>query len=146
MTDWSPVTLTYDGVDLQDWANGIHLDIVSGLHDTPAVRGDDTTIPQAAGSLEGTRVNDYLPLELRGSVRCADGASDPEAGYHANMRTIRTLFASNRPRADLVATLPDGTVLTISARPLNLVPAVQVPDLWADVSISLRGDGDWVAS
>lgn len=143
------VPVSFDGTSLQNFASGIWLDLVVGLVETPNVRGSDTTIPASAGTLEGNRVNDYLPLELRGSVRAAAALTDPaamRASYFANLQTVRTLFASNRSRANLVATIPGGITKTISARPLNIVFAEIIPGEYAELSISLAGDDDWTVS
>ena len=149
MTSPAIIPITYDAVDLSDWTTGIYAEIVSGIAESPVVRGEDTTIPAAAGSLEGNRINDYLPIELRVVVRAAEApAGTQRASYYANLRTVRALFASNRPRADLVATLPTTvpTILTISANPLNIIGAELFPGEYAELSISLRGNGDWTVT
>jgi hypothetical protein len=143
------VGLTADGIDVQTFGDGIFLEIVVGLAESPVVRGEDTTIPAAAGSLEGNRINDYLPIELRGRVRAADGVTDLDAmraSHYANLMTVRTLFAPNRPRMPLVASLPGGSTLTIQAQPLNTISAEVAAGEETELSISLRGDGDWVVS
>lgn len=141
--------LTFDGTNVMDWPTGIFLDVAVGIGETPAVRGEDTTVPGLAGRVPGNRVVDVLGLELRGCVRAADSETVPAdmvASYITNLLAVRNLFRSSRQPADLVATLRNGTVLTISARPLNLIPAESIPGEYADVSISLEGLGDWSVS
>jgi len=140
------VAVMYDGQDVQIPEAGIFLEIVEGIAETPVVRGEDTTIPAAAGSLEGNRINDYLPIELRGRVRAADGVTDlaaMRASHCADLHIIDALFKPNRPRAPLVATLPGGTVLTIQARPLSIMSAEVAAGEETELSISLEGDNDW---
>ena len=149
MTAPAIIGLTYDAVDVQDLALGIWLEIVAGVGDVPVVRGEDTTIPDAAGSLEGNRIDDYLPIELRGFVRAATSETllvPSRTSHYDNLLTVRNLFRTNRPRAPLVATLPSGTILTISARPENILPAEIYPGEYTALSIALRGDGDWTVT
>jgi hypothetical protein len=53
---------------------------------------------------------------------------------------------TTRAPAALVASLEDGTTATLICRPLNIVWDVQVPSLWANVSIELEAvdPPDWV--
>jgi hypothetical protein len=143
------VGLTYDGVDLQPADLQFFLVITHGLNETPTVRGVDVVVPALAGQIEYNRVNDTLPLVLEGFCR-----ADPEAGtadeahqsYRSNQQALRSLFASNRARADLVALLEDGTQLRISARPLPGQMWVEnVPSTFSTISIELTGNDDWVA-
>jgi hypothetical protein len=140
------IGLTYAGVDLQRSDLQIFLEIAVGLGEVPSVRGTDIIVPGLGGRIEGTRVKDVLPLELRGHVR-ADPAETTTAGarasFAANRATLRSLFASDRLRADLVATLEDSTVLTISARPLSIVWNEQVVSEFALLSVELEGYDDW---
>lgn len=143
------VGLTYAAVDVQNFANGILIEIVSGIGTPPVVRGDDTTIPAAAGSLEGNRINDYLPIELHARIFAASSMTTlatQRASHYANLLTVRTLFKPNRARAPLVATLPGGTILTIQARPLNIVAAEILTGEYTELSISLAGNDDWVVT
>lgn len=149
MTRTAIVPFTFDGVSYQDHDGGIWFEIVVGLVETPSVRGDDTTIPQNPGSLEGNRVNDVLPIELRGQVYAeatADTETAARASYWENLRTVRQAFRPDRDRAPLVATLPNGEVVEIQARPLNIVSAESVEGAWAEISISLAGDDDWTTA
>lgn len=146
-TTLATIPLTYAGTDLQPANLQIFLELVLGLSEAPSVRGTDIIVPALAGRVEGRRVNDFVAIELRGWVR-ADPATTTtatqRASYRANMKALRALFATNRARADLVATLEDGTTATISARPLNLVLTELVPSEFANISIELAGNGDWV--
>jgi hypothetical protein len=140
------IGLTYDGVDLQTSDLQIFLEVAQGLGEVPSVRGTDIIVPGLAGRIEGTRVRDVLPIELRGHVR-ADPAQTTTSGarssFATNRAAVRSLFAPDRMRADLVATLEDGTVLSISARPLSLVWNEQVVSEFALVSVELEGYDDW---
>jgi hypothetical protein len=145
----STVGLTYDLTDLQSSDLRRYLKVVRGLWETPSVRGSDTVVPALAGRAEGRRVNDLLSIELRGWVR-ADPAVDDDHedavdSVQAHLLTLRALFASDRERADLVATLRDGTNLTISARPLNMITTEVIEGYWYNLSIELEGYDDWAA-
>jgi hypothetical protein len=141
------IALTFDGIDLQRSDLQVFLEIVHGLNETPSVRGTDTIVPGLAGRIEGNRVNDVLPITLEGLVRAdptTTTTSAAIASFRDNMQSIRTLFASNRARANLVATLEDGTTATISARPLpGIIANDTVKSEFANVSIELEGSGDW---
>ena len=144
------IGLTYDAVDLQTSDLQVFLEIVHGVNETPSVRGVDTVVPALAGRVEGNRVNDVLVIGLEGLVQ-ADPADTTIAGAQASCRanvlTLRTIFAPNRARADLVATLEDGTVLTISARPMpGMIWSAPVQSWAAQVSIELEGYGDWTVT
>lgn len=141
------VGVAYDGVDVQLADLSIFLEIKSGLDATPSVRGTDVIVPQLAGRIAGNRVNDTLIVSLEGWVR-ADPTTTTTAtartSCQAKRATVRALFASNRARANLVATLPDATTKTISARPLpGIIWTEVVPGEFYRVSIDLEGYGDW---
>lgn len=147
MTLAAVVPLTYDGTDIQDFEGGIWLEITVGLAETPSVRGVDTTIPASAGTLPGNRINDTLSIELRGHVRAGSsitGQSSERSDHYTNLRRVRALFRPDRDRAALVATLPNGTILTIQARPLNIIANEIVQGEYTELSVSLAGDDDWV--
>lgn len=140
------VGLTYDGQDLQDSDLSIFLEIRRGLSESPQVRGKDTIIPGAAGRFEQNRVKDVLPIELYGAVQATEGLTDPEdiaESFRANVLAVRGLFATDRLRATLAALLENGTTLTISARPLNIIWNEQVQSEFAHVSIEMEGYGEW---
>jgi len=144
------IGLTYDGVDLQTSDLQLFLEIVHGLNETPSVRGVDTTVPALAGRVEGNRVNDILVVTLEGLIM-ADPTTTTRAGviasFRDNCQTVRALFASNRARADLVATLENGDVWTVSARPMpGIIWSEPAKSELAQVSIELEAYGDWVAS
>lgn len=140
------VGLLYDSVDLQRSDLGIFCRIVKGLNETPTVRGTDTIIPSAAGRMEGLRVNDVLAIELECTVQAdasettADGQM---ASFRANQRTLRTLFAPDRGRAELIASLEDGTIVSISALPLNIIGPESVTSMISKTSVALEGYDDW---
>jgi hypothetical protein len=141
------VGLTYDGTDLQPADLSFHLQIVKGLNETPQVRGIDVTVPALAGRVEANRINDVLPIVLEGFCR-ADPATTTQAtarsSYRDKVQVLRALFSPTRARANLVASLEDGTTITISARPLpGMIWNELVLSEFALVSIELEGVGDW---
>lgn len=140
------IGLSYDGVDLQDWDNGVFLQVVVGLNEPPSVRGVDVTVPSLPGRIEANRVNDVIAIELRGIVRAdtiTTTTTTARSSYRLNAAAIRALFATNRARADLVATLEDGTDVVISARPLNLLWPESIQSEFANLSVQLEGYDDW---
>lgn len=142
------IGLTYSGTDVQLADFSIFLEIKQGFDETPQVRGSDIVVPALAGRLTGSRVNDVLPIVLEGIVG-ADPAMTTTAtartSCQAKRATVRSLFASNRARATLVATPPSAVAVSISARPM---PGMIWTELIAGelyrVSIELEGYGDWV--
>jgi hypothetical protein len=143
---WVVVGLTYDGdsVQLDDFS--IYLNVIFGLDETPSVRGEDTVVPGRAGRTEGNRINDTLAVVLAGIVQADPTITDQDASranFRTRLREIRSLFASNRARADLVATLEDGSVWTISARPMNIATTMLIPGAYWSGSIELEGYDDW---
>lgn len=147
----SPVAsigLIYDGTDLQPSDLQVFLQIVHGLNEPPSVRGSDYVVPALAGRVEANRVNDVLQIILEGFVRANPSETTTSAArssFRSNAQAIRTLFAPNRARAALVATLEDGTVMSISARPLpGQMWSEPVISEFAQVSIELEGYDDWV--
>lgn len=147
-TTAATIGIVYAGTDCQPSDLSIFLVITHGLAEPAAVRGSDIIVPGLAGRIAGNRVNDVLPIELEGFVRAAPSTTTTataRASYQAKRATVRALFATNRARAALVATLEDGTQITIMARPLNTIWNETVPSEFANVSISLEGYNDWVA-
>lgn len=146
-SELATIGLVWDGTDLQDWDQGIFIEIVKGVNETPKVRGSDVLVPALAGRVEGNRVNDILDIELRAFIRASSAATsnaDAIASFRDNMATVRSLFASNRDRAVLEATLENGTVQEIVARPL---PGIQweepVKSQLAIGYIEMEGFDDW---
>lgn len=139
------IGLTYDGTDLQNADFTIYLTIKTGLNELPSVRGEDTIVPSLAGRIEMNRVNDIIPLVLEGQVTGdpSDDQDTQRAQFRTNMRLVRSLFTSNRERADLVATLEDGSTATISARPMNIGVPTELASVYAALSIELEGYDDW---
>ena len=73
----SPVAvigLTVGGTDVQV-IDGIFLQIVRGLNESPEVRGIDTIVPGLAGRIARNRKADRLVIELRGHVMGAGTAA-----------------------------------------------------------------------
>jgi hypothetical protein len=143
------VGLSFDGVDLQTADLQIFLEIVHGLNEPPSVRGSDTIVPGLAGRIEGNRINDVLVIGLEGLFRADPTTTthdDAIASYRGNVNTVRSLFLPNRARADLVATLEDGSQLTVSARPMpGVIWSEPVKSELAQVSIELEAYDDWTA-
>jgi hypothetical protein len=132
------IGLTFRGVDVQRSDFGLFLEIVRGLDELPEVRGKDTVIPGLAGRMYRNRVVDRLPVELRGMVV---GNGVDEAAQRSDLRTnmdfTRALFDPTLAPGDLVATLENGALRTIVARPLNLLKQQRVPTMY-DLSIELE--------
>jgi hypothetical protein len=145
MTAPAAIHLTYDSFSLQSTNLSVFFQIVVGFMEAPRVRGVDTVIPSLAGRAEGNRVNDILPILLAGQVTYDPDLSGSAAyaDFWANMRAMRLLFAPDRLRADMVATLTDGTVWSISARPMNILQVQAVPDEFTEWSVEFEGYGDW---
>lgn len=141
------VALTYAGTDIQLADLSIFFQIIHGLNETPSVRGTDTTVPALAGTVEGNRVKHLLPIVLEGIVRAdptTTTTATARASYRAKELIVRALFAPDRARANLVATLEDATTKTISARPMpGMIWNELVQSELAFVSIELEGSGDW---
>ncbi len=143
----APVGLTYAAQDLQASDLSVFFEIIAGLGEPPSVRGVDVIVPALDGRVEGNRKNDILHIELEGYVGAAASATntqDRRESFQANRAAVRVLFATNRARAALVATLEDGaTQLTIDARPMNMIWTTIVGSELAKVNIELEGYGDW---
>lgn len=143
------VGLTFKAVDLQPADLQWFFEIERGLDEVPSVRGKDTVIPGAAGRFEQNRKNDVLSIVLKGWVRANPTLTDPEdlrASYRTNMLAIRTLFASDAARGELVATVEDGTTQEIMARSLNILPGRYVGSEIRVLSIELEGYDDWLGA
>jgi hypothetical protein len=143
---WVVIPLTYDAESLQLPDFTLYLWMSKGLLEVPVVRGEDVTVPSRPGTIESNRVNDHIDIELVGQVTADPEESDRDtarAQWWTMMRYIRTLFASNRERADLVAYLPDGGTATISARPMNILIPDQIDGEYASLSIEMEGTDDW---
>ena len=140
------VTLTFDSEDIQRADLGVFLRILKGLNEPPSVRGTDSIVPALAGRVEGLRVNDVLQIELDGIVQADMSLTDPDdqkASFRVNADYVRTLFRTNRARAQLTALTEDGTLKSIDARPLNAIWNVVIPGYVALVNIQLEGYDDW---
>lgn len=148
-TPVAPVGASYAATDLQAADLSIFLQFKRGLHELPSVRGEDTVIPTAEGRHEMNRVNDVVRIELEGHVTAdADALTNQEQveSFWVNAETLRTLFASDRAWAALNAVLPDGTIKSIQARPLNMIFTEVIGSLFATVSVELEGYGDWTTA
>jgi len=144
---WAVIPFTFDGSSLQTDDFTIYFWIVSGLFEVPQVRGEDTVVPALAGRVEGNRVNDVLTIVLEGQITASPlltDLDDTRSDWWDNVAAIRTLFASDRERADLVAQLPNGTTATISAHPMNIVKLEEIPGEYVKLNVELEGFDDWL--
>lgn len=138
--------LIYNSTDLQPEDLQWYFEIKRGISEVPNVRGKDTIIPGLAGRFEQNRRNDILPLVLEGFVQADPALTDAEdrrASYRANIQIIRALFHSQNARAVLQATMEDGTVQTIDARPLNILGGIYIASEYRELNIELEGYDDW---
>jgi hypothetical protein len=143
------IPITYDGSDLQAANLSVFFWIAKGLFEVPTVRGEDVTVAALAGQSERNRLNHTLPIEIRGQVTADPSITDLEdarASFWDNYLVIRTLFAPNRLRATLTATLPNGAEYSISARPLNILTTEEIASEYWSGSIELEGYDDWEAA
>lgn len=143
------IGLTYDGTDLQTSDLSVFLQIVRGLNEPPSVRGVDVVVPGRAGRIEGNRINDILVIQLEGIVRSTPTnttQAQAYASFRSNVQAVRSLFAPDRLRAPLVATLEDGSQVSVSARPMpGIIWTEPLRSEVATVAIELEADGDWGA-
>lgn len=138
------VGLTYDTTDLQAADLGLFLELVSGLDDSPEVRGVDVVVPYADGRTARPRRFDYRRIVLGGHVMSTgDDEDDARAVYRATRRALAILFDPTREPATLEATTEDGEVWAIEARPLSLVALTVVPGHLATVSVELEAVAEW---
>jgi hypothetical protein len=139
------IGLTYDGTDIQQNPIGIFLEIVRGLAEGPTVRGSDTVVPGLTGRIARNRTADVWTIDLEGWVAGTGVDEDAQRSDFVTLRaTLGTLFDPTRAPADLVATLEDGSTLTIVARPLPTpLWGQQVPSM-AKIAYQLEAVSDWV--
>lgn len=145
-TPAATIPLTYDAVDLQDADFGIFLEITQGLNDTPEVRGRDVTVPGLDGQIARNRKSHEMKLVLTGQVM-GNGATEAlrRSDYRTQVKFLRVLFSPKRQPALLRAPLEDGTIQSISARPLNSIWNEVVASEFAYLSVELVSvDPDWV--
>lgn len=139
------ITLSWDGHDIQD-INGLHLELVDGGPDQPAfVRGRDDIIPGRAGRSIRNRVSDNRDVDLAGFVTGV-GATDAllQSDYWTNRLLLTSWFVPTADPATLTATLPNGDVYTIDARPQAPFRINEKLPGYALVGITLESvDPDW---
>lgn len=140
------IGLTYRGVDIQEAfgnSSAIFLELISGLNETPIVRGNDVIVPQRAGRIQGTRIRDMLQIELRGIVMGATGATELTS-YRTKVAAFRALFDPTKS-GNLVATLEDASTVVLGhTRSVNTIWDQTNPG-FARVSVQLESTDDWVA-
>lgn len=143
------VPLSFDATDLQASNLSVYFEIVRGLYEQAKVRGEDDVIPALEGRWETNRKKDILPIVLKGMVQADPTLTDVDdirSSFWTNYRTIRTLFEPDRARADLVAVLPNGVTLTISARPMNIITDTVIDGEYWSGTVELEGYDDWAES
>jgi hypothetical protein len=133
------IGLVYAGgaTDIQAPDFGIFLEIVQGLSEPPSTRGVDTVTPGRPGRVAGSRVADRLQIRLEGVV-----IADDEAAFRTSMMALRRLFHPTRMPAPLTATLEDGGVVSVMARPVR-IEARATSRQSAEVSVELEGLAVW---
>jgi hypothetical protein len=140
----APVTLTYDGTDIQD-LEGIFLEIIRGAPGEPAeIRGRDDVALGRDGRVARNRRKDRRVIELVGWVKGTGATEATQRGdYWDNRITLEGVFDSTAT-AVLSATLPSGDVYTISCRLNPPILYNQVVPAYATVSLELESvDPDW---
>lgn len=137
------IGLTYAAADIQVY-DGIYLELVGGLSESPTVRGQDVTVPYADGQTTRPRRFHERRILLAGHVS-GTGASTAlaQATFRGNVLTLLSLFDAAAAPADLVATLETGDTATIAARTLSAMVVEGALSLWAQVSIELLAVEDW---
>lgn len=139
---------TYAGTNLVELSSGVPrkvIGLISGLDDTPEVRGSDTVIPGSTGQVPRNRIWDHRRIELAGFI-AGVGASNAAqvADIRAILEEFRTLFDPTRSSATLSIGLEDGGTATIAARPVNMLVPATIDTIRAQVSIVLEAvEGEW---
>lgn len=142
-SDAATIGLTFDGNDIQD-LDGLYLEITAGLDDSPAVRGEDVTVPYADGQTARPRRFHERRLLLTGFVRGVGSSStEAQADYRANAYAMTSLFDPAADPADLVAILEDGQTATCAARTLSIATVKVIPSEFTNVSIEMLAVEDW---
>lgn len=148
MAELATITaLTYDATSVQQLPIGIHLELVRGISEPPAVRGSDDTVAARAGRVAYNRVADVLPLELAGIV-LGIGADDEaqRSSFRSLMGSLRDLLAAGTIAPKVLAgTLEDGSSATINARVIDYQVTERIRSQAAEVRVALESvDPDWV--
>jgi hypothetical protein len=137
------IGLTYGANDIQV-LDGLYLEIVGGLDDSPTVRGEDVTVPYADGQTTRPRRFHERRILLAGHVTGTGATTALAQGdYRGNVKAMLALFDAAAAAADLVASLEDGTTATVAARTLSVVTVPVAPSEWSSVSIELLAVEDW---
>jgi hypothetical protein len=139
--------LTYDDESLQTDPIGLHLELVRGINEIPAVRGEDDTVSALPGRVAYPRLADILPLELAG-VALGSGSvvADQQSDYRTLMGVVRELLArgSLNPLV-LAGTLEDGSTATINARVVDYQVTETMASISAEIRVALESvDPDWI--
>jgi hypothetical protein len=113
------IGLAFAGYDLQRADLNVMFAITEGLDDLPAVRGSDQVIPFRPGRLALPRLADRRAVVATGWV--AGGQPAPESTYRTYLDGLKAVLDPTRPPDALVATLENGSVRWIIARPANIL-------------------------
>jgi hypothetical protein len=116
-------TITVDGVDLNTYA--INVSTLAGRLRTPAVRGNNLTIPGRHGQLR-TKQKFFqdnvitLPMWVRGT-NATTGASPSRSTFFTNIDALTSLFGNRNGLLDVRHTLADGSVRQCFAEVLEVL-------------------------
>ena len=144
-----PAVQTYDGTSLDTDVDGdprLTARLVRGLDTSPAVRGKDTVIPVASGQVPRDRVRDSRIIEIEVTVM-GTGATEAEQLEDTRdaLNALGALFAPTGQPATLVVEVEDGTLRSISARPINTLHDDGEVPTRRTLSIELLAvEDDWV--
>jgi hypothetical protein len=136
--------LTFRGTSLMRSDLTVIMRIVRGLGEVMDVRGEDTIIPNATGRTPRDRKKDRLTIELKGHV-AGSGATEllQRTSFKTLRAELRTLFDPSLAPGALVATLEDGTTLSIDARAINILYGDDGIPSFREVSVELEAVEDW---
>jgi hypothetical protein len=130
--------LTFRGTSLMRSDLTVIMRIVRGLGEVMDVRGEDTIIPNATGRTPRDRKKDRLTIELKGATELLQRTS-----FKTLRAELRTLFDPSLAPGALVATLEDGTTLSIDARAINILYGDDGIPSFREVSVELEAVEDW---
>ncbi|HYI67126.1 MAG TPA: hypothetical protein VEW95_09400 [Candidatus Limnocylindrales bacterium] len=144
VTSLRPVTYRAQAWNVEDADGRIYLELVSGLNETPEMRGEDQPTLSGSGRFARNHVPDIRSIELRGWAE-GYGTDNPERAEHFRTKIkLIQLWFDPSVFGELSVTLEDGTTATINARTDNLLTE-QLIGWKARVSIELESiDPNWV--
>jgi hypothetical protein len=141
------VPVTFDSVDLCPDDLSRFFRITQGLNEPPDLRGVDVVVPGLDGQVTRPRRANTLRIVLFGHVMGVGSTQgDRRSSFRTEMAYLRDdLFSPARTAAELAATLENGLIATLDARPLpGMMVNELVPSEFAEVSIELLSvTPDW---